>query len=138
MILSFSCGSLAIWVVALVQKKGEQNLPTILMFITAVSLGQGLMHNSVVILIMELILIYKRSGGYLKQYSQYSSASRLIQGAVLLALLVVSYSFCGIVTSMITSPRYEFVVRSIEDVVENENIRPLIIKESSTQVEFEV
>ncbi|KZS16856.1 Uncharacterized protein APZ42_017465 [Daphnia magna] len=117
MILSFSCGSLAIWVVALVQKKGEQNLPTILMFITAVSLGQG---------------------GYLKQYSQYSSASRLIQGAVLLALLVVSYSFCGIVTSMITSPRYEFVVRSIEDVVENENIRPLIIKESSTHIEFEV
>ncbi|XP_057378764.1 probable glutamate receptor [Daphnia carinata] len=116
MILSFSTGCLAIWIVALVQKKGERDLPTILMFIIAVSLGQG---------------------GYLRQYSQYSSPSRLIQGSVLLALLVVSYSFCGIVTSMITSPRYEFVVRSIEDVVEKENIQPLIIKESSTQAEFE-
>jgi hypothetical protein len=51
---------------------------------------------------------------------------------------VITYAFTGIVTSMITTPKYQFVVRSIEEVANNEEIMPLIIEESSTHVAFEV
>lgn len=61
-----------------------------------------------------------------------------MQGSLFLGLLVLSYAFTGILISLITSPKYHFVVRSIEDVIANENIKPLIIHESSTQAEFEV
>ncbi len=75
------------------------------------------------------------AGGFLRSYSL---ASRIIQGAFLLVLLVITYAFTGIVTSMITTPKYQFVVRSIEEVANNEEIMPLIIEESSTHVAFEV
>jgi hypothetical protein len=65
-------------------------------------------------------------------------ASPIIQGTLLLVLLRISYAFTGIVTSMITTPKYQFVVRSIEEVANNEEIMPLIIEESSTHVAFEV
>lgn len=137
MLVSFSCGSLALWVAALIQKKGEQNLTTILMFVTGVSLGQGLICDSPLNSNLGLISSF-RLGGYLRNYSQYSLAVRLVQASLLLSLLVVCYSFTGIVTSLITSPRYKFIVRSIEDVVANQQIQPLIIMESSTHAEFEV
>ncbi len=68
----------------------------------------------------------------------YSLASRIIQGALLLVLLRITNAFTGIVTSMITTPKYQFVVRSIEEVANNEEIMQLIIEESSTHVAFEV
>ncbi|KAK4026860.1 hypothetical protein OUZ56_015886 [Daphnia magna] len=113
---SFWCAILALWAVAHIQQKGERNLWRIMVFVTSVSLGQG---------------------GYLRRFSTYSSASRLVQGSLFLGLLVLSYAFTGILISLITSPKYHFVVRSIEDVIANENIKPLIIHESSTQAEFE-
>lgn len=85
-----------------------------------------------------IVFVFLRLGGYLRRFSTYSSASRLVQGSLFLGLLVLSYAFTGILISLITSPKYHFVVRSIEDVVANENIKPLIIQESSTQAEFEV
>ncbi|XP_045031971.1 probable glutamate receptor [Daphnia magna] len=109
---SFWCAILALWAVAHIQQKGERNLWRIMVFVTSVSLGQN-------------------------DISTYSSASRLVQGSLFLGLLVLSYAFTGILISLITSPKYHFVVRSIEDVIANENIKPLIIHESSTQAEFE-
>ncbi|EFX76455.1 hypothetical protein DAPPUDRAFT_107032 [Daphnia pulex] len=113
---SFSLSTLFIWIVAHVglQQKGEQKLGIIMVYVLSVCLGQG---------------------GFLRSYSL---ASRIIQGAFLLVLLVITYAFTGIVTSMITTPKYQFVVRSIEEVANNDEIMPLIIEESSTHVAFEV
>lgn len=55
-----------------------------------------------------------------------------------MALLVITYAFSGQLISIITTPKFDFIVRSIEDVVANEDIQPLIVNESSTQAEFEV
>ena len=69
---------------------------------------------------------------------QYSAASRIIHGSWLMAVLVLSYAYTGVLISLISNPRYQLSVQSIEDVAANENIVPLIINESSTHTEFEV
>ncbi|EFX76456.1 hypothetical protein DAPPUDRAFT_107033 [Daphnia pulex] len=114
--VSFGLVPIALWIVALITKKGEQDLGVIFMFIAAVALGQG---------------------GYLRQYGHYSFAIRLIHGSWLIALLVITYAFSGQLISIITTPKFDFIVRSIEDVAANQDIQPLIVNESSTQAEFE-
>nr|CAH0101938.1 unnamed protein product [Daphnia galeata] len=107
---------IVLWIIAIVGKKGEQDLGIIFTFSTAISLGQG---------------------GWLRQNGQYSFPSRLVHGVWLIAILVLTYAFSGVLISAITRPKFELSVRSIQDVANNEDIQPLIINESSTQAEFE-
>ena len=59
-----------------------------------------------------------------------SSAFRLMFGSWLVALFFVLNLYSGTLTSMMTTTTYNFLANSLEDVVENENIQPLIIKGS--------
>ena len=59
-----------------------------------------------------------------------SSTLRLMFGSWLAANFFVLNMYSGTLTSMMTTTTYNFLVTSLEDVVENEKIRPLIIKGS--------
>ncbi|KAI9563661.1 hypothetical protein GHT06_011125 [Daphnia sinensis] len=72
-------------------------------------------------------------GGYLRHHSL---ASRMIEGSWLFTVLVFTNAFTGSLISMITNPKFQFVIQSIEDVAINEDMQPLIINESSTHSEF--
>ena len=60
-----------------------------------------------------------------------SSAFRLMFGSWLVALFFVLNLYSGTLTSMMTTTTYNFLANSLEDVVENENIQPVIIKGSA-------
>ncbi len=59
-----------------------------------------------------------------------SNAFRLTYGTWLLALLIVGNLYSGTLTSMLTTPTYKFLARSLDDVVANEKIKPLILRGS--------
>ena len=55
---------------------------------------------------------------------------RLVFGSWLVAYFFVLNFYSGMLTSIMTTTTYNFLATSLEDVVENEKIRPLIIKGS--------
>ncbi len=134
----------ALWIVALITQQGERDLGIIFVFVASVALGQGIhciasdysLGQS--FLFCFCFFLYERIGGYLREYGHYSFAIRLIHGSWLIALLVITYAFSGVLISLITTPKFDLIARSIEDVATNADIQPLIVYESSTQAEFEV
>ena len=47
-----------------------------------------------------------------------------------MALFFVLNIYTGKLTSVLTTPKYKFLVESLEDVIANEDIKPLILKGS--------
>lgn len=57
---------------------------------------------------------------------------------LLLAMIVLSYAYNGSLIARLTAPKTKLLINSIEDATNNKNIRPMVVKESSTQEEFTV
>ena len=67
-----------------------------------------------------------------------SSAFRIVLGTWLVALFFVLNIYTGTLTSVLTTPKYKFLVESLEDVIANEEIKPLILKGSPAYVDLTV
>ena len=59
-------------------------------------------------------------------------AYRLLVGCIVLISGVVGIIYSGIYTSQLTAPRYEVLVKSIEDVAANPNIKSSVIAGTPT------
>ncbi len=67
---------------------------------------------------------------------QKCTAFRMVQSAWLLALLVLAYAYSGSLISKLTAPKNRFLINSLEDAAANEDVMPLVVKDSSSQEEF--
>ncbi|XP_046640832.1 glutamate receptor ionotropic, delta-2-like isoform X2 [Daphnia pulicaria] len=85
------------------------------------------------LLILYILAITFSQGGYL---IQKSTAFRMVQSAWLLALLVLAYAYSGSLISKLTAPKNRFLINSLEDAAANEDVMPLVVKDSSSQEEF--
>ncbi|EFX76490.1 hypothetical protein DAPPUDRAFT_107014 [Daphnia pulex] len=65
-----------------------------------------------------------------------STTFRMVQSAWLLALLVLAYAYSGSLISKLTAPKNRFLINSLEDAAANEDVMPLVVKDSSSQEEF--
>lgn len=69
---------------------------------------------------------------------QKSAVFRMVLGAWLLALIVLTYAYTGTLKSRLTAPKHRFIINSLEDAAANKKIMPFVVKESSVQEEFMV
>lgn len=123
------------WLVYRLKNGNKFNQGDLLFFMIAVALNQGQL--SFLFLHYQYCLPVRRHyhllyfiislGGNLRSQS---TSFRLIYGSWLLALFVVIILYSGTLTSMMTTPTYKFLVDSVDDLVANEKIKPLILRGS--------
>lgn len=79
--------------------------------------------------------MYLSQGGFIRPNSL---PFRLIHGAWLVVLVLILNIYMSTLTSMLTAPNYNFLVKSVEDLAVKENVRTLIVKGSPAQGDLTV
>ena len=130
---------MAVWFVARFQVKRGQNkqfvnedvkVGMLTMLATAVILSQGsqLYNFRIFFFIIFLFACFKKGrlnhiGGLITTWKP-----RIILAAWLLGLTVLIYAYSTTLISRLTAPEYKFLVNSIEDLKNNEEILPVTVK----------